>query len=322
METGKGQALCRILVCPACHGRLESWEAQLRCTQCDRTFGAGEHGYIEFRVDEPGGSVYEQDTTPEEYAETQEYCGLRLFEEYTKPVLLRAPFRSVLDVGCGMGMGISRLVEEGHEAAYGIDLPNMGKFWARSGKDPEHFFCCDGAWLPFQDSFFDVVYSLGVIEHIGTVLGYFTLSPDYQHIRQSFADELLRVTRPGGRILIACPNKHFPIDIQHRPKDALSPDSLTSRLRASVYEWTGVNIHRTWGPYHLLSYAEVRQLFCGSGRASAFEAMPLRGYFGFSTFERGSLKPLLRLARFYIENLPGFLRTSFLNPYMLAQITK
>jgi SAM-dependent methyltransferase len=315
------KALCSKLVCPACRGRLEAGDSHLACTECGIEFPVGRYGYLEFRVDRAGDSVYEQDTTPEEYATTQEYCGLRLFEEYTKPVLLSTPFTSVLDVGCGMGMGISELLKAGYEA-YGIDLPNMAKFWARAGKDPGHFFCCDAARLPFPDEFFDVVYSLGVIEHIGTVMGYFTLCDDYMEIRQHYADELLRVTKPGGRILVACPNKHFPIDIQHAPGDDLSADTLAGRIRARIYARTGINIHPVWGKYHLLSYSEVRRLFCGDGRAGDFEAMHLKGYFGFSKFEKKSLRPLLRLARLYIENLPGFLRKTGFNPYMLARITK
>jgi SAM-dependent methyltransferase len=314
-------ALCGKLVCPACHGRLEAGESRLACTECGMFFPVNRHGYLEFRVDRSGDDVYEQDTTPDEYAATQEYCGLRLFEEYTKPVLLSMPFRSVLDVGCGMGMGTSELLKDGYEA-YGIDLPNMARFWARAGKDPGHFFCSDAARLPFPDESFDVVYSLGVIEHIGTVSGYSTLSDDYMEIRQNYADELLRVTRPGGRILIACPNKRFPVDIQHGPLDDLSADTLMGRIRAKIYARTGANFHPTWGRNHLLSYPEVRDLFCTRGGARGFEAMHLRGYFGFSKFEKKALRPLLSLARFYIENLPGFLRETALNPYMLAKITK
>jgi SAM-dependent methyltransferase len=321
MRTSDLERVAGKLVCPACHGRLEAEETRLACTACRSHYAPNPHGFIEFRVDQPGEDVYEQDTTGDSYVATQECFGLRLFKEYTRPVILSTPFESVLDVGCGMGMGTTELLKEGYEA-YGIDLPNMAKYWARAGKDPGHFFCCDAAKLPFPDAAVDVVYSLGVIEHIGTVSGYSTLCDNYHEIRQNYADELLRVTKPGGRLLIACPNKHFPIDIQHGPLDDVSTPTPLGKIRAKIYDKTGANFHPTWGRNHLLSYSEVKDLFCTRGGARGFEAMDLRGYFGFSKFDRKSLKPLLSLAKFYIESLPGFLRKTGFNPYMLARITK
>jgi hypothetical protein len=63
-------------------------------------------------------------------------------------------------------------------------------------------------------------------------------------------------------------------------------------------------------------------MFCEEGGARGFRPLPLRNYFGFSTFERTALKPFLNLARFYLNNLPPLLRGSFLNPYMLVEIRK
>jgi SAM-dependent methyltransferase len=321
MKPGELERLSGLLVCPSCHQRLEPDDACLRCETCNRDYAVDRHGFLEFRAGEADDEVYEQDTTGDEYVATQEVFGQRVFDEYLKPVFSRAPFRRVLDAGCGMGMGVSTLLSAGYEA-YGIDLPNHAKYWERARKDPTHFFCCDASRLPFPDGSFDIVYSLGVIEHIGTVLGFYTLCDDYWEIRQHYADELLRVARPGGRLIIACPNKHFPIDIQHGPRDDLTPDSLGVRLRARLYDRTGFNVHPTWGRNHLLSYSEARRLFCDDGRAGRFEPLPLRGYFGFSKFDRPSLRPLLALAKLYIDNLPGFLRSTSLNPYMLVEITK
>lgn len=154
------------------------------------------------------------------------------------------------------------LLEDGHDA-YGIDLPHLSKYWARNGNDPRRFFCCDAARLPFPDDSFDVVYSTGVVEHIGTKLGHCSLSSNYVTVRQSYANEILRVTKPNGRILIACPNKAFPIDIQHGACDAAAPMTLVNRLRQYIFDKTRINIHPSWGEYHLLSYSETKKLFCG-----------------------------------------------------------
>ena len=71
--------------------------------------------------------------------------------------------------------------------------------------------------LPFSDDYFDIVFSLGVIEHVGMYLGQNVPLENYRQLRAIYARELLRVTKPKGRIFIAAPNKHFPIDIQHGP---------------------------------------------------------------------------------------------------------
>lgn len=309
------KSLSQILACPSCHGYLVEIEGKLRCKQCNCLFSTNKYGFFEFVLDK---TIYEIDSTTEEYAKIQESCGVRAYNEYLKPFLLQEPFKRVLDVGCGIGKVISMLIEDGYDA-YGIDLPNLTKFWAQVGNDPQHFFCCDATRLPFPEDFFDVVFSLGVIEHIGTEIGHCSLSSNYWEVRQKYASEILRVTKSAGRILIACPNKSSPIDIQHGPRDSLSPKS---RLRSYLFERTGINIHPIGRKYHLLSYSETKRLFCENGEARFFEPLPLKGYFGFSKFESKFLKPFARLATIYVNNLPRFFRASFLNPYMLVQIRK
>jgi SAM-dependent methyltransferase len=252
----------------------------------------------------------------EDYFKDQEHSGLRVFQEYLLPLLLTGgAVKTVLDVGCGMGQGIRQLDLNGSEA-YGVDLPCYSPFWAQAGLESTRFMCADACSLPFSDNFFDFVYSLGVIEHIGTVIGHCTLRPDYQEKRKAYARELLRVTKEGGRIIIACPNKTFPADVQHGPTDALSPKAP---FRSFICRKTGLNFHKIWGTHHLLSYAEARRLFHS---CTSFTALPLRGYFGFGKFQRGWLRPFASMARWYVNSLPEGLRTSPLNPYLLVEVRK
>jgi len=305
----------KTLACPNCHRYFIVKAGKLICKHCDFVFDANQYGFFDFVFDQ---NVSEVDTTTEEYVEIQELNGARVYNEYLKPFLLQEPSNRILDVGCGVGIIISMLIKDGYDA-YGIDLPSLAKFWVKLGNDSQHFFCGDATQLPFPDNFFDVVFSLGVIEHIGTKIGHCTLSDNYLEARQQYANEILRVTKPGGRILISCPNKSFPIDVQHGPRDRLSPES---KIRSYICEKTGMNIHRTLGRYHLLSYAETKKLFCDKGGARYFEALPLKGYFSFGRFKSGFLKTFTKLTTIYINNLPRFLRSSFLNPYVLVQIKK
>jgi SAM-dependent methyltransferase len=295
------------LICVRCSSPLGG---MLICNTCSHAYAKNTYGYLEM-LKEPWDHV----SAPDDYVEAQEHTGLRVFHEYLLPLFAEAPAKTVLDVGCGMGQGIRQMGASGADA-YGVDLPCYSRAWEKNGLDPGQFMCADGCALPFPDDFFDIVYSLGVIEHIGTVLGHCTLRPDYQEKRQAYASEILRVTKKGGRIIIACPNKAFPIDVQHGPTDALS---LKVPLRSFICKKTGLNFHKTWGEHHLLSYSETRQLF-RAGRN--FRALPLKGYFGFGKFERGWLKPFASLAKWYVNAMSDGLRRSAVNPYMLAEIVK
>jgi len=310
--------LVQILVCPNCYGDLIMVSGRLRCTQCGLIYRPNKYGFVEFILEE---KFFKMSSPNEEYAQDQETEGVRAYYEYLRPLLFRETFENILEVGCGIGKAVSCLREEGFRA-YGVDLPKLSKFWARVGNDPLNFLCADAARLPFQNNFFDVVFSLEVIEHIGTKIGHCTLSENYREVRQSYANELLRVTKPGGRIIINCPNKSFPIDITHGTRDALTPKSRMNSVRTLVFKKTGINIHPTWGRYHLLSYGEIKHYFCNKGGARCLEPLSLKGRYAFYRLWRAYLKPLRVLARTYLENLPSSLRPTFLNPIMLVQIRK
>jgi len=254
--------------------------------------------------------------TPEDYAEGQHHCSQMIFE-FLQPHLHREACTTILDVGCGVGATITALAKAGYDA-YGIDLPEQARHWAAARHPANRFFTASALHLPFQDDSFDFVYSFGVIEHIGTVLGHCTLLPDYQSQRQQYANEIMRVAKPGARVMIACPNKIFPVDIQHGPGDAAEK---AGAIRSFIYNRTGMNVHKTWGQYHLVSDAEVRKLF-GVAGARGFTSLPLDGYFGFGRFREGFLKPLARVAEYWVSNMPARARTTFLNPYVMIQIKK
>jgi SAM-dependent methyltransferase len=301
--------LAQVVLCPNCHNTLIKRDNSLHCTGCNQVFSTNEFGYIELTVDK---STFALIPAPADYVSDQVENGDRVFEEFLLPYLRQEPFVRALDVGCGVGRGITRLNGMGYEA-YGIDLSSMSNFWHAIGNSTEAFFCTDACKLPFRDNYFDVVYSFGVIEHIGTADGHAMLGGHYKEARLSYAREMLRVTKPGGRILISCPNKWFPIDLHH---------GYYEGARGYIFRKTGFNVHRTWGENHLLSYADARKLFCRPEGARSMHPLPLKNYFGFGKFKNGILKPFGRLARCYVDNLPTFLRATFANPYMFVEIRR
>jgi SAM-dependent methyltransferase len=260
-------------------------------------------------------------TTSEGYASEQLSSWPRFYLEYLKPWVDRERTERILEVGCGLGVGIA-LFNRDHYEAHGIDLPDLAAHWARASRDPRYFIIGDGGRTPFPDGYFDAVITLGTIEHIGTLTGHNTLAADYRARRNSFAAELLRITRPGGRLLVSCPNKTFPVDIHHQPTDGATKGRDRNR-RQAIFARTGLNWHWPFGRYHLLSYREIKKLFCRENGARAIRPISARSYFAFK--RTGSLPALKRfdsLIRGYIENLPGPLRRTFLNPFLIVEIRR
>jgi ubiquinone/menaquinone biosynthesis C-methylase UbiE len=94
----------------------------------------------------------------------------------------------VLDVGCGTGHLAQPLA--GENSVAGVDLSSgMLHFAAAKGIAPVK---ASGSDLPFKDGHFDLVLATSVIQ----------LIPD----GEAFVRELVRVARPGGRIVITTIN--------------------------------------------------------------------------------------------------------------------
>ena len=294
------------------------WDAEaLRCATCNKVFAINRQGYYDFNIDPRTAEIHSTSVGYDWRRKNSQE--LRLFDDYLKEFLFREQIERVLDVGCGMGAGISELVRMDYEA-YGIDLPGQSPFWAAAGNNPHIFFASDAGKLPFIDGYFDVVYSLGVIEHIGTVDGQAIPLDSYWDIRSEYANSLIRVTKPGGRIVVSCPNKSFPVDLQHGAPAFVG----NSRIRKYIWDKMQLNIHPIWERYHLLSYSETKRLFCDKGGCKSIEPLPLRNFFGFSI--AGNIGFFLnhskKLMEVYVNNLPSSLRSTFLNPYMLVVIRK
>lgn len=199
-------------VCPSCHEPLDRH-------RCGATYSV-ENGIADFS----GGSYYDTFNDESELSAAHkiglaaEITGSRWrIERFYMPMIERGA--RVLDCGCGNGVSVDVLNEHGYDA-WGVDLSALRKWQWRERTHRERLAVANALRLPFEDDAFDVVISSGVIEHIGveeTGGASYRVSalPNRDPLRQNFVDELLRVTRPGGRVFVDCPNGAFPIDFWH-----------------------------------------------------------------------------------------------------------
>ena len=108
----------------------------------------------------------------------------------------RAAGLTVLDAGCGEGYGLRMLADADARRVIGVDLEPavVAHAQATYGTDPRiEVHQAELMDLPLSDGEVDLTVSFQVIEHLHDIPGYLR--------------SLARVTRPGGEVLIATPNR-------------------------------------------------------------------------------------------------------------------
>jgi SAM-dependent methyltransferase len=108
----------------------------------------------------------------------------------TRFVVEHCPRGAGLDVGCGTGVLAERLAAAGYDMT-GVD-PSAGMLDVLRARAPHvRAQVASGTDLPFDDASFDLVYCVAVMHHIA----------DPGDVRETLR-EMVRVARPGGRILV------------------------------------------------------------------------------------------------------------------------
>lgn len=179
-------------------------------------------------------------------------------------VIPHARARRVLEVGCGTGLVLAKLVTVAREAV-GVDLsPGMLSIARARGLDVREG---SATALPFDDASFDVVCSFKVLAHV----------PDIDLAMR----EVVRVLRPGGHAILEFYNRRSVrylgrllagarrIGSAHREDDVPTRwddvDDVARRMppELALVEFVGVRIvtpaavfHRAPGLGSMLAYAE------------------------------------------------------------------
>lgn len=161
--------------------------------------------------------------------------------------------KRVLDVGCGLGMYTSAF-QRYTPHVFGVEIEADRAREAR--ERAQGVTRSVGEALPFTDDAFDVVFSHEVLEHV---------SDD-----RWCAREMVRVTRPGGRIVIFVPNRLYFFETHgiywrgeyhfgNKPLVNWLPNSLRNRLAPHVRAYTGRGLRQLFDgePVRVIAHTQV-----------------------------------------------------------------
>lgn len=98
----------------------------------------------------------------------------------------------ILDAGCGTGSTIKFLSQYG--VTYGVDVSSVATAFCRK-RGLKHIKTGDVSKLPYEDTFFDIVSCMDVLEHI---------EDDEKAVK-----ELFRILKPGGELILTIPALPF-----------------------------------------------------------------------------------------------------------------
>jgi len=132
--------------------------------------------------------------------------------------------KNVLDIACGTGYGLGFLKSKAKRVT-GVDVDvEAAREARRECSENATVLLGDGLELPFFDSSFDVVTSFETLEHV--------------HERGRFLEELCRVIRPDGRLILSTPNANYTRPVDGRPSNPFHVFEYTPReLKAELSEY-------------------------------------------------------------------------------------
>jgi SAM-dependent methyltransferase len=161
---------------------------------------------------------------------------------------------TILEVGCGIGTYSRQFRQRFTPNVEAIEIEPERVAIAQ--KDTPHALVAEAEHLPYPANRFDLVFSNEVIEHVRDDC--------------ATALEMVRVTRPGGRIILFCPNRWWPFE-QHghywrgvyhfgnTPLINYLPDALRNRLAPHVRVYTGHGLRRLFAdqPVRVVEHSRI-----------------------------------------------------------------
>lgn len=161
----------------------------------------------------------------------------------------------VLVDGSGVGLYVRGLQAQGADV-WGVDV-EFEHAEASTVHAPGAGVCqAAGEALPYPNNAFDLVLSHEVIEHVAD--------------DRAYAIEMWRVTRPGGRIVVFCPNRLYPFETHghywrgdyhfgNTPLINWLPNPLRNRLAPHVRAYTKAGLEQLFEglPLRILEHTAI-----------------------------------------------------------------
>ena len=190
------------------------------------------------------------------------------------------PGEKILDVGCGSGIWLDRLNKQFGVDGVGVDISTHSlKDAVNASSEDIVFVGGDTSHLPFQDGFFDAVFSLDVLEHV---------------VEQDLClREMVRVLKPGDRLLLWTLNQ----------KQRYTWNWWLEKMGVDIYERVAHD------PALFPSTAEVQNELESAG--TSVERLEL-----FNAFFTLALDEIIMLTVSFFEKIHLFCRDGKLNEFM------
>ena len=160
----------------------------------------------------------------------------------------------VLEAGGGVGMYASQIRRRftPHVECFDIELERAQE----ANREVPHAVVAAAEYLPYKSDYFDTILSSDVLEHVAD--------------DRMAAQEMVRVLKPGGRLIVFVPNRWYPFETHghywrgvyhfgNTPLINYLPDTLRNKLAPHVRVYTRRGLRRLFDgcPVRVITYHRI-----------------------------------------------------------------
>jgi ubiquinone/menaquinone biosynthesis C-methylase UbiE len=176
------------------------------------------------------------------------YTSQKSFTSFPMHILKDYAKGNVLDLGCGDGTHAGMVREFFTGQIYAIDPSEQIINKAKNNFSDINFKTASAYKLPYQDNFFDLIYSIDVIEHLKEP--------------QKMLIEVQRILKPGGVIIFQTPN--YPIKRVYDFYNVIAKKNWRQSFKddpTHFYKFTALKLKKMCSKYFVVIDFMTRNIF-------------------------------------------------------------